>query len=168
MANAAPNAFGCALAYPGRQCIALCGDGGFTMLGMGDLLTQIERRTPVVQVILNNEKFDFVHIEQQEAGFIPFGVEFKNPNFARVAEAMGAKGIRIEEPGDVREGLAAALAHKGGPVLVDAVVDPLALSLPSHVPLHTVTGYTRSLSKQVLTGRMHTVIKTIKHNVRLV
>src|ERR1700731_3063876 len=67
LANAAPNAFGCALAYPGRQCIALSGDGGFTMLGMGDLLTQIERRTPVVQVILNNEKFDFVHIEQQEA-----------------------------------------------------------------------------------------------------
>src|SRR5207247_783173 len=81
MANAAPNAFGCALAYPGRQCIALCGDGGFTMLGMGDLLTQIERRTPMVQVILNNEKYDFVHIEQQEAGFIPSGVEFKNPNF---------------------------------------------------------------------------------------
>src|ERR1700722_8931395 len=84
MPNAAPNAFGCALAYPGRQCIALCGDGGFTMLGLGDLLTQVERRTPVVQVILNNEKFDFVYIEQQEAGFIPHGVEFKNPNFAKV------------------------------------------------------------------------------------
>jgi pyruvate dehydrogenase (quinone) len=88
--------------------------------------------------------------------------------FARVAEAMGAKGIRIEEPGDVREGLAAALAHNSGPVLVDAVVDPLALSLPSHVPLHTVTGYTLSLAKQVLTGRMDTVIKTIEHNLRLV
>ena len=50
---------------------------------------------------------------------------------------MGAKGIRIEEPGDVREGLAEALAHKSGPVVVDAVVDPFALSLPSHVPLHT-------------------------------
>jgi hypothetical protein len=48
------------------------------------------------------------------------------------------------------------------------VVDPLALSLPSHVPLHTVTGYTLSLAKQVLTGRMDTVIKTIEHNVRLV
>src|SRR6201997_1999815 len=116
MANAAPNAFGCALAYPGRQCIALCGDGGFTMLGMGDLLTQIERRTPMVQVILNNEKYDFVHIEQQEAGFIPFGVEFNNPNFAKVAEAMGAKGIRIEDPGDVREGLAEALAYKDGQI----------------------------------------------------
>jgi pyruvate dehydrogenase (quinone) len=168
MANAAPNAFGAQLAYPGRQTIALCGDGGITMLGLGDLLTQVERKTPVVQIILNNGSLDFVNIEQQEAGFIPFGVEFKNPNFARVAEAMGAKGIRIEEPGDVREGLAAALAHKSGPVLVDAVVDPLALSLPSHVPLHTVTGYTLSLAKQVLTGRMDTVIKTIEHNVRLV
>jgi pyruvate dehydrogenase (quinone) len=168
MANAAPNAFGAQLAYPGRQTIALCGDGSITMLGLGDLLTQVERKTPVVQIILNNGSLDFVNIEQQEAGFIPFGVEFKNPNFARVAEAMGAKGIRIEEPGDVREGLAAALAHKSGPVLVDAVVDPLALSLPSHVPLHTVTGYTLSLAKQVLTGRMDTVIKTIEHNVRLV
>jgi pyruvate dehydrogenase (quinone) len=168
MANAAPNAFGAQLAYPGRQTIALCGDGSITMLGLGDLLTQVERKTPVVQIILNNGSLDFVNIEQQEAGFIPFGVEFKNPNFARVAEAMGAKGIRIEEPGDVREGLAAALAHNSGPVVVDAVVDPLALSLPSHVPLHTVTGYTLSLAKQVLTGRMDTVIKTIEHNVRLV
>ncbi len=168
MANAAPNAFGCALAYPGRQCIALCGDGGFTMLGMGDLLTQIERRTPVVQVILNNEKFDFVHIEQQEAGFIPFGVEFKNPNFAKVAEAMGAKGIRIEEPGDVREGLAEALAYKDGPVVVDAVVDPLALAKPSHSPFHTVKGFTLSVAKQVLNGRLDTVIKEMERNVGIV
>jgi pyruvate dehydrogenase (quinone) len=168
MANAAPNAFGCALAYPGRQCIALCGDGGFTMLGMGDLLTQIERRTPVVQVILNNEKYDFVHIEQQEAGFIPSGVEFKNPNFAKVAEAMGAKGIRIEEPEDVREGLAEALAYKDGPVVVDAVVDPFALAMPSHSPFHTVKGFTLSFAKQVLSGRIDTVIKEIERNVGIV
>jgi pyruvate dehydrogenase (quinone) len=168
MANAAPNAFGAQLAYPGRQTIALCGDGGFTMLGLGDLLTQVQRKIPVVQIILNNECLDFVNIEQQEAGILPFGVNFKNPNFAKVAEAMGAKGIRIEEPGDVREALAAALAHQGGPVVVDAVVDPLALSLPSHVPFHTAKGFTLSLSKQVLSGRLDTVIKTIEHNVRLV
>jgi pyruvate dehydrogenase (quinone) len=168
MANAAPNAFGAQLAYPGRQTIALCGDGGFTMLALGDLLTQVERKSPVVQIILNNESLDFVKIEQQEAGIIPFGVEFKNPNFAKVAEAMGAKGIRIEEPGDVREGLAEALAHKGGPVVVDAVVDPLALSLPSHVPFHTVKGFTLSFAKQVWNGKMDTVIETMKDNVRLV
>ncbi|MGA7918384.1 MAG: thiamine pyrophosphate-dependent enzyme [Candidatus Acidiferrales bacterium] len=168
MANAAPNAFACALAYPGRQCIALCGDGGFTMLGMGDLLTQIERKTPVVQVILNNEKYDFVHIEQQEAGIVPFGVEFKNPNFAKVAEAMGAKGLRIEEPGHVREAIAEALAYKGGPVVVHAVVDPLALAMPSHAPFRTAKGFTLSFAKQVLSGRLDSVIETIERNIGIV
>jgi pyruvate dehydrogenase (quinone) len=168
MANAAPNAFGAQLAYPGRQTIALCGDGGFSMLGLGDLATQVQRKTPVVQIILNNESLDFVNIEQQEAGMIPFGVEFRNPNFAKVAEAMGAKGIRIEEPGDVREGLAEALAYKSGPVVVDAVVDPFALSLPSHVPFHTAKGFTLSFAKQVLTGKMDAVVKSVQRNVRLV
>jgi pyruvate dehydrogenase (quinone) len=168
MANAAPNAFGAQLAYPGRQTIALTGDGGFTMLGLGDLLTQVERKTRVVQIILNNGSLDFVNIEQQEAGIIPFGVEFKNPDFAKVAEAMGAKGIRIEDPSDVRDGLAEALAYKDGPVVVDAVVDPFALSLPSHVPFHTPKGFTLSMAKQVWSGKMDNVIKTIERNVRLV
>ena len=168
MANAAPNAFGAQLAYPGRQTVALCGDGGFTMLALGDLLTQVERKLPVVQIILNNEMLDFVNIEQQEAGLVPFGTNFKNPNFARVAEAMGAKGIRLEEPGDVKDALAEALAYKDGPVVVDAVVDPLALSLPSHIPFRAAKGYTLSLAKQVLNGRLDAVIKTIEHNVHLV
>jgi pyruvate dehydrogenase (quinone) len=168
MASAAPNAFGAQLAYPGRQTIALCGDGGFTMLALGDLATQVQRKTPVVQIIFNNESLEFVNIEQQEAGLVPFGVDFKNPNFARVAEAMGAKGIRLEEPGDVKDALAEALAYKDGPVVVDAVVDPLALSLPSHVPFHTAKGFTLSMAKQVLSGRLDTVIRTMEHNVRLV
>ncbi len=163
----APNAFGAQLAYPGRQTIAICGDGGFTMLGMGDLLTQVERKTPVIHILLNNESLDFVSIEQQEAGYIPYGVGFKNPNFAAVAEAMGAKGIRIEEPDAVSDGLTEALAHKSGPVVVDVVVDPYALALPSHVPFHTIKGYTLSVAKQVLSGRMDSLIKTIEHNVRL-
>ncbi len=168
MAHAAPNAFGAQLAYPGRQTIALCGDGGFTMLQLGDLPTLVERKARVVHVILNNESLGFVKIEQQEAGFVPFGVDFKNPNFARVAEAMGAKGIRLEDPGDVKEAIAEALAYTDGPVVVDAVVDPYALSLPAHVPLHVAKSYTLSLAKQVLSGRMDDVIKTVERNVRLV
>jgi pyruvate dehydrogenase (quinone) len=168
MANAAPNAFGAQLAYPGRQTIALCGDGGFTMLALGDLLTQVERKASVVHIVLNNESLDFVNIEQQEAGLVPFGVKFKNPNFARVAETMGAKGIRLEEPADVKGALSEALAYKQGPVVVDAVVDPFALSLPSHVPLHAAVGYTLSMAKQVLSGNIDAVIKTIERNVRLV
>jgi pyruvate dehydrogenase (quinone) len=168
MAHAAPNAFGAQLAYPGRQTIALCGDGGFTMLQLGDLPTLVQRKARVVHIILNNETLGFVKIEQEEAGIVPYGVDFKNPNFARVAEAMGAKGIRLEEPGDVRDAIAEALAHKDGPVVVDAVVDPLALSMPSHVPFHTAKGFTLSMAKQVLSGRLDTVIKTMEDNVRLV
>ena len=99
---------------------------------------------------------------------LPFGVDFKNPNFAKVAEAMGAKGIRLEEPGDVKDALAEALTYKDGPVVVDAVVDRLALSLPSHIPFHTAKGFTLSMAKQVLSGDMDKVIKTIEHNVRLI
>jgi pyruvate dehydrogenase (quinone) len=168
MASASPNAFGAQLAFPGRQTIALCGDGGFTMLAMGDLLTEVQRRTPVVHVIFDNGMLDFVNIEQQEAGFVPFGTDFVNPDFSKVAEACGARGIRIEEPGDVRPGLQAALAHKEGPVVVDVVVDRYALALPSHVPLKTLKGFTLSLSKQVLSGKMDEVIETIEHNIRLV
>jgi pyruvate dehydrogenase (quinone) len=92
MANAAPNAFGAQLAFPGRQTIALCGDGGFTMLNLGDLLTQVERKTKVLHIVFNNEALNFVGIEQQEAGFVPFGVDFKNPNFAKVGRSHGRQG----------------------------------------------------------------------------
>ncbi|MCU1489090.1 MAG: thiamine pyrophosphate protein domain protein TPP-binding [Acidimicrobiaceae bacterium] len=168
MASASPNAFGAQLAFPGRQSIALCGDGGFTMLGMGDLLTEVQRKTPVIHVIFNNGMLDFVNIEQQEAGFIPFGTEFQNPDFSKIAEACGAKGVRIEEPGDVRDGVRTALAHHDGPVVVDVLVDRYALSLPAHVPAQTVKGFTLSLAKQALHGEMDDVIETIEHNIRLV
>jgi len=167
MASAAPNAFGAALAFPGRQAIALCGDGGFTMLGLGDLITQVQRKARVVNVIFNNAMLDFVNIEQQEAGFVPFGTDFVNPDFSRVATALGARGIRVEEPGELRGALAEALAHTDGPVVVDVVVDRYALALPSHVPAETAKGFTLSIAKQVLSGRMDDVIETIEHNVRL-
>jgi pyruvate dehydrogenase (quinone) len=167
MANASPNAFGAQTAFPGRQTIALCGDGGFTMLALGDLLTEVERRAHVVHVVLNNGGLDFVKIEQQEAGFVPYGTEFTNPNFATVAEAMGAKGIRIEDPADVVAGLKAALEHQGGPVVVDVVVDPFSIALPAHIPASTAKGYTLSLAKQVLTGRLDDVIETAHHNLGL-
>jgi pyruvate dehydrogenase (quinone) len=121
---------------------------------------------PVTQVILNNESLDFVNIEMEESGFVPFGVDFKNPNFAKVAAAMGAKGIRIEDPRDVKAGLAEALAYRDGPVVVDVVVDRFALSLPSHAPLHTAEGFTVSLAKQALSGKLNAVIKTVAGNTK--
>jgi len=96
MACASPYGFGAAMAFPGRQVIALCGDGGFTMGGLGDLLTQVQRKARVVNVIINNGMLDFVNIEQQEAGIVPFGTEFTNPDFSQVATALGARGMGYE------------------------------------------------------------------------
>ena len=165
MANAMSNAMGAALSHPGRQCIALCGDGGFTMM-MGDLLTIVERNLPVKVVIFDNGKLDFVHIEQEEAGLEPFGTEFKNPNFQKVAEAMGAFSVRIEDPKDVPDGVRAALSHDG-PAVIDAVVDPLALSLPPHITFGMAEGFSLSLAKQALAGRLDDVLETGVRNVRL-
>jgi pyruvate dehydrogenase (quinone) len=82
---------------------------------------------------------------------------------------MGAKGIRLEEPGDVKDALSEALAYKDGPVVVDAVVDRFALSLPSHVPLHTAQGYTLSFAnggRRRFPGRPRSMSASIYHSPR--
>src|ERR1700736_5714485 len=120
MANAMAQTIGAQSAFPNRQVISLSGDGGFAML-MGDFLSLVQLRLPVKVVVFNNSALGFIEIEQKSSGFLDFGTSFKNPNFAAMAEASGVRGIRIEDPSDVDEGIAAALAHEG-PVLVDAVV----------------------------------------------
>jgi pyruvate dehydrogenase (quinone) len=167
MASAAPNAMGAQFARPGRQTIALSGDGGFTMLGLGDMLTLVERKLPVVIIVFNNSSLDFVRIEQQEAGVPPFGVDFMSCNFAAVAQAMGAKGIRLEDPANVESALREALAHTGGPVVVDAVVDAYALSMPSHAPAHVVRGFTLSAWRQIVGGDAKLVVEEVEHNLPL-
>jgi hypothetical protein len=65
----------------------------------------------------------------------------------------------------VREALTAALKHRGGPVVLDAVVDPCALSMPSRIPFHTAARFTLSPAKQVLNGKTDSVIGTISRHV---
>ncbi|MDR1441547.1 MAG: ubiquinone-dependent pyruvate dehydrogenase [Bifidobacteriaceae bacterium] len=166
MASASPYGFGAALAVPGRQAISLCGDGGFTMLALGDLITQVRYNARVVNVIFNNGQLDFVNIEQQEAGYIPFGTDMPNPDLAKVATALGAHGIRVTEPGDVRGAVAEALAHTGGPVVLDVVVDPTALSIPSHLPRATMKGFTLSTIKRVFAGELPELVHEAADNIR--
>jgi pyruvate dehydrogenase (quinone) len=165
MANAMPNAIGIALAYPGRQVVALCGDGGLTML-MGDLLTIAARKLPVKLVVLNNGGLEFVNIEMEEAGIEPFGIALENPDFAQLAEAIGLTGIRVEDPREVRDGVTRLLSTPG-PALLDAVVDPHALSLPPHVTFGMAEGFSLSLAKQALHGNLDEVVETVKRNVHI-
>ena len=151
MANAMPQGIGAKAACPGRQVISLSGDGGFTML-MGDLLTLTQHRLPLKVVVFNNGALGFIELEQKSTGFLDFGTELKNPNFAAMAEAIGIRGIRLEDPSDVDQGIAAALAHDG-PVLVDAVVNRTELAMPPSITLEMAKGFTLYMVKAVMSGR---------------
>jgi pyruvate dehydrogenase (quinone) len=156
MANAMAQAIGAQAAFPKRQVISLSGDGGFTML-MGDVLSLVQLGLPVKVVVFNNGALGFIELEQKSTGFLDFGTEFKNPNFAAMAESVGIRGIRLEDAADVEPGIAAALAHEG-PVLVDAVVNRQELAIPPKVTAEMAQGFTLYMAKAVMNGRTDEVL----------
>jgi len=151
MANAMAQAIGAQAAFPGRQVISLSGDGGFTML-MGDFLSLVQLDLPVKVVVVNTGALGFIELEQKSTGFLDFGTDFKNPNFAAMAEAAGIKGVRLEDPADVADGIGAALAHDG-PVLIDAVVNRTELAMPPAITIEMAKGFTLYMVKAVMSGR---------------
>lgn len=163
MANAMPMALGAQAAFPKRQVISLSGDGGFTML-MGDLLTFRQYGLPAKIVVFNNGSLGFIETEQRSTGFLPFGTDLDNPNFAAMAEAIGIKGIRIEDPGEVESGLREALAHDG-PVLVDAVVTRTELPIPPSINLEMAKGFTLYMARAVMNGRGDELIDLARTNL---
>ncbi len=163
MANAMAQTIGAQTAFPGRQVISLSGDGGFTML-MGDFLSMVQLGLPVKVVVFNNGTLGFIELEQKSSGFLDFGTAFKNPNFAAMAEAVGVRGIRLEDPAEVQDGIAAALAHDG-PVLVDAVVNRMELAMPPKVTADMAKGFTLYMVKAVLNGRTDEIIDLARANL---
>ncbi|MBY5666946.1 ubiquinone-dependent pyruvate dehydrogenase [Rhizobium leguminosarum] len=163
MANAMAQAIGAQSAFPKRQVVSLSGDGGFTML-MGDLLSLAQLELPVKVVVFNNGALGFIELEQKSTGFLSFGTDFKNPNFAAMADAVGIRGIRIESPADVDEGVAAALAHPG-PVLIDAVVSRTELAMPPSVTIEMAKGFTLYMTKALMNGKADELIDLAKSNI---
>ena len=163
MANAMPQAIGAQLAFPKRQVISMSGDGGFTML-MGDLLTLAQYDLPIKLIVYNNSTLGMVKLEMRVAGYEDFGVDVKNSNFAKMAEAIGIRGIRVEDSGDLKKSIAAALRHRG-PVLVDIVTNPNALALPPKIDAKEIAGYGLYVAKQTLHGRLFESIDELKGNL---
>jgi pyruvate dehydrogenase (quinone) len=163
MANALAQAIGAQAAFPTRQVVSLCGDGGFTML-MGDFLSLAQLGLPVKVVVFNNGALGFIELEQKSTGILDFGTEFKNANFAAMAESVGIRGIRLEDAGDVEPGLRDALAHNG-PVLVDAVVNRQELAIPPKVTAEMAKGFTLYMVKAVVSGRADEVVELARTNL---
>jgi pyruvate dehydrogenase (quinone) len=164
MANALPQAIGAQVADRHRQVIALAGDGGFAML-MGDFLTLLQYDLPVKIVLFDNGSLGMVELEMLVAGLQPYQTRLKNPDFAAIARAAGMTGIRIEDPGDVRAGLAEALSTPG-PALVDVLTDPNALSMPPKITGEQVKGFALAMSKIVLAGDADAALTMARSNIR--
>ena len=131
---------------------------------MGDLLSLRQLGLPVKVVVFNNGALGFIELEQKSTGFLAFGTELQNPNFAAMAEAIGIRGIRLEDPAKVNEGIAAALAHDG-PVLVDAVVNRTELAMPPAITVEMAKGFSLYMVKAVLNGRVDEVIDLARTNL---
>jgi pyruvate dehydrogenase (quinone) len=163
MANALPQAIGAQAAMPKRQVVTLSGDGGIAML-LGDLLTLRQLNLPVKVVVFNNGSLGFVELEMKAAGWLSYGTDLVNPDFAKLAESADIRGFRVEAPEDLRPALQAALDHDG-PCLVDVKVNRQELAMPPTITMQQAFGFSLYMMRAILSGRGDEVIDLAATNL---
>ncbi|MDV8002006.1 ubiquinone-dependent pyruvate dehydrogenase [Rhodococcus sp. IEGM 1408] len=164
MANALSQGIGVQMAAPDRQVIALAGDGGLAML-MGELLTVVQHELPLKIVVFNNSSYNFVEVEMKSDGFVNFGTDLTNPDFSRVADAVGIRGFRVEESADLPRAVEQFLAHDG-PALLDVVVERQELTIPPTISAAQAKGFTLYSLRTVLSGRGDELVDLARANLR--
>ena len=164
MANAMPQAIGAALACPDKQVIAFCGDGGLSMM-MGDLMTIVQYNLPVKIVLFNNRSLGMVKLEMEVAGIPDVETDMLNPDFTKLAEAIGMYGITVNNPTDVKSALEKAF-QQDGPALISIHTDPNALAMPPEMTFDQMKGFAFYMGKMMISGRANEVLKIIKSNYK--
>ncbi|WP_412990212.1 acetolactate synthase AlsS [Pediococcus siamensis] len=120
---ALPWAIAATLVRPGKKAVSISGDGGFLFSGM-ELETAVRLHANIVHIIWNDGNYDMVKFQEElKYNGQSAGVHFGPVDFVKYAESFGAKGYRVNEPGQLDEVLDKAFAVNGGPVLVDIPVD---------------------------------------------
>jgi acetolactate synthase-1/2/3 large subunit len=123
MGYATAAAIGGKLAAPDRPVIAMVGDGCFQMNGM-EIATAVNYDIPVVWIVHNNARLGLVHeLQKFSLGEKTVSTTFKQVNFAKIAEGLGAQGYRIEKSGELSKILPQAL-ESGKPTVIDCIIDP--------------------------------------------
>jgi pyruvate dehydrogenase (quinone) len=164
MANALPHAIGAQASHPGRQVVALCGDGGLAML-LGELITLRQMRLPVKIVVFDNGALSFVELEMKAAGIVTYGTDLDNPDFAGMARAAGLFGARVDKAHELDGALREAFAHDG-PALVDVRTARQELSLPPKLTLGQIKGFTLYATRTILSGGGEELVELTKTNLR--
>lgn len=140
-----PGAISAKLNEPNRQAIAVCGDGGFTMV-MQDFVTAVKYKLPIVVVILNNNNLGMIEYEQQVKGNMNYGIELEDINFAKFAEACGGKGISVSSHEELAPAFDTAL-QSDKPVIIDVAVDNEP-PLPGKITYTQAAGFSKYLLKK--------------------
>ena len=164
MANALPQAIGAQASQPGRQVVALSGDGGVAML-LGELITLRQLHLPVKVVVFNNGALSFVELEMKAAGIVTYGTDLDNPDFAAIARAAGLFGVRVEKADQLEDALTEAFAHDG-PALVEVLTARYELSLPPKLTYGQIKGFTLYATRTILSGGGEELVELTKTNLR--
>ncbi|WP_246958265.1 pyruvate dehydrogenase [Brachybacterium sp. Marseille-Q7125] len=164
MANALPQAIGAAMTFPDRQVISMSGDGGLGML-MGELLTVKLHQAPVKIVVFNNASLGMVKLEMLVEGIPDHETDHEQVDFAAIAAAVGIPSVRITDPKKLKKQMAQALASPG-PVLIDVVTDPDALSMPPHITSQQIRGFATASTKVLLGGGVGKMLDMAASNLR--
>jgi pyruvate dehydrogenase (quinone) len=144
MANGFPYTIAAQVAYPGRQCVAFVGDGGFSML-MAEFANCVKHQLPVKVVVVKNDTLGQIKWEQMVfLGNPEYGCDLHPIDFAAFARACGGTGFTIDDAAHCGDILAQALATPG-PVVVQAVVDPFEPPLPAKITMDQASMFARSL-----------------------
>jgi len=163
MADGLSTAIGLQKCQPGRQVIAMAGDGGLTML-LGDLLTTVQENLPIKIVVYDNGKLGFVELEQKSEGLLPIYTDLKNPDFGKVAAAMGLWGRDVSHAAELETAVQEWLAEPG-PALLSVNVAPQELVMPPFTALDAAYGMAMYSVKAVLHGQGGDVFEMIRTNL---
>ncbi|MCF2707085.1 ubiquinone-dependent pyruvate dehydrogenase [Arcanobacterium haemolyticum] len=164
MANALPQGVGAAAAFPGRQVVAMSGDGGVEML-LGELLTLVQNKLPVKVVVFNNSSLNFVELEMKAGGFVTTATGLETHDLAGIARAAGMKGFRVENSSEL-EGVLKEAFEYDGPALIDISVERQELTIPPSVKLEQAKGFALYAMRTLLSGRGDELIELTKANAR--
>jgi pyruvate dehydrogenase (quinone) len=163
MANALAQSIGAQCVDKKRQVIAICGDGGFSML-MGDILSLRQLGLQIKVVVLNNGTLGFVELEMKATGFLDNATSLDNPNFADMATSIGIVGIRVEKQNELAEKIDQFLSCKG-PALLDVRTSRMELIMPPSISGENIRGFSLYSTKAILNSRLSELLVMAKDNL---
>ena len=163
MANALPMAIGAAASDKNKQVIAMCGDGGLSML-LGDLATVMQYQYPIKIFVFNNRSLGMVKLEMEVSGYIDWQTNMINPPFDKIAELMNIKGIEVKNYQDLEPKIKEAMEHNG-PVLVNIYTDSDTLAKKPKITFEQMRGFATTMVKKIGLGKFNEVENMVKAGI---